>query len=325
MKKPAIILLLFVFAGQISMAQTFVATGTVSDQGVPLRYAFVYDKQSKNATYTDSLGEFKLPVNQGAQLTITCKGYVETTLSASDKSAMNIILKKDMTPAGQAVSNEDEKMVEDAFKSVHDDLGKPGVTPFSQATFTTVKETRGSQFLFSEWAHGYIVDAKGNIVQAPTLLLNYNKMTGDLFMTEDRNSVITADKNHIRSFVLFGPQDQQYTFEMMPGISADHFCQVLSAGNKYKIYKLTITKFVPSNYHTDGVVSTGNLYDEYADNSSYYISNLTTTAFQPLNLNKKSIKLAFAAEGNKIDDFLATHKIKENDAWVKALGDAMNQ
>jgi hypothetical protein len=85
------------------------------------------------------------------------------------------------------------------------------------------------------------------------------------------------------------------------------------------------TKFIPSDYHTDGVVATGNLYDEYADNSSYYVSNLTTTVFQPLNLNKKSIKLVFAAEGSKAEEFMAAHRIKENDAWVKALGDAMNQ
>jgi len=326
MKKSAIILFLLAFACQNLLAQTIAATGTVSNQdGLPVRYAFVYDKQSKSATYTDSLGEFKLPVNQGAQLTVTCMGYMESTVSVTDKGATNVILKKDLKAAAQSGSNADEKVVEDAFKSVHDNLGNPGFTPFSQATFTTVKETRGSQFLFSQWVHGYIVDAKGNVVQAPSLLLNYNKMTGDLFMTEDRNSVITADKNHTRSFVLFGPQDQRYTFEMMPGISTDHFCQVLSAGSKYKIYKLITTKFNPSDYHTDGVVSTGNLYDEYTDKSSYYVSNLTTTVFQPLNLSKKSIRLVFAAEGPKVDSFLSAHRISEDDDWVASLGDAMNQ
>src|ERR1700733_1082353 len=154
MKKSAIILLLFAFAFQSGLAQTIAATGIVGNQdGLPLRYAFVYDKQSKNATYTDSLGEFKLPVNQGAQLTITCKGYVESTISVTDKGALNITLKKDLTPGAQASLNTDEKIVEDAFKPVHDDLGHPGFNGFGQATFTTVKETRGSQFFFNDWVH----------------------------------------------------------------------------------------------------------------------------------------------------------------------------
>jgi len=325
MKKSAIILILFAFAVSGSLAQTIVANGTVSNQGVPLHYAFVYDKQSKSATYTDSLGEFKLPVNQGAQLTINCKGYAESTIRVTDNNAVNVILKKDLTPTAQGTANADEKIVEDAFKPTHDEVGRPGINSFGATTFQTIKETRGSQFFFNQWAHGYIVNALGDIVQTPSLLLNYNKMTGDLYMTEDQASVMVGYKNHIRAFVLFGPQDQQYTFEMMSGISTDLFCQVISAGSKYKLYKLITTKFIPSNYHTDGVFTTGNLYDEYADQGSYFISDLTTTAFQALNLNKKSIKLVFAAEGTKVDDFLATHKVKADDAFVKALGDAMNQ
>jgi hypothetical protein len=67
------------------------------------------------------------------------------------------------------------------------------------------------------------------------------------------------------------------------------------------------------------------LYDEYTDKSSYYVSNLTTTVFQPLNLSKKSIRLVFAAEGPKVDAFLSAHRISEDDDWVASLGDAMNQ
>ena len=325
MKKSGTLLLFFAFVFQISSAQTFVAQGTVGNQeGLPLRYAFVYDKESKNATYTDSLGQFRLTVKKNAQLTISDKGYDESTVTAGD-GHLNVTLKKSAAASGKGESDADVKAVEDAFKPIHDQLTGPGISSFGAQTFNNVKETVGSQFLFKQWVHGYIVKMNGDVIQTPALLLNYNKMTGDLFMTENLTSVMTGDKNTIRSFVIVGPDDVQYTFEMMTGISTDHYCQVISAGPKYKIYKLIKTKFIPSNYKTDGVYSTGNTYDEYADNYDYYVINLTTTAFQPLPLNKKSIKAIFAAEGTKAEDFVAAHKIKENDAWVKSFGDAMNQ
>ncbi len=325
MKKPGILLLFFAFIFQISSAQTFVAAGTVgSQEGLPLRYAFVYDKESKNATYTDSLGKFKLAVNKNAQLTISCKGYTETKVSVTE-APLIVTLKKSLNPADQGEADANVKQVEDAFKPIHDQLTGTGINSFGSTTFNNVKETVGSQFLFKRWVHGYIVKMNGDVIQTPALLMNYNKMTGDLFMTENQTSVMTGDKNTIKSFMLVGPDDAQYNFEMMTGISTDLYCQVISTGNKYKIYKLIKTKFIPSNYKTDGVVSTGNLYDEYADSYSYFVINLTTTAFQPLPLNKKSIKAIFAAEGTKADEYIAAHKIKQDDAWVKGFGDAMNQ
>jgi hypothetical protein len=325
-KRSQMLLLLLAVACQASLAQTMVVNGVVGNSdGQPLRYAFVLEKQLKNATYTDSLGRFSLTVNQVSQLTVSCNGYVGSTIAVDGHQNLQITLKKDDKPGGQDNSNADVKAVEDAFKPVHDDLGKTGINQFGSITFNNIKETVGSRFLFKQWVHGYLIKMNGDVIQTPALLLNYDKMTGDLYLTENLTSVMVGDKNAVKSFVLFSPEDQQYTFERMLGISADLYSQVLSTGSKYKLYKLTKTRFIPSNYKTDGIASTGNTYDEYADESSYYIMNLTTTFFQPLTLNKKSIKLIFADEGNKADNFLATHKIKQDDAFVKALGDAMNQ
>jgi hypothetical protein len=46
---------------------------------------------------------------------------------------------------------------------------------------------------------------------------------------------------------------------------------LIAKGTKYAVYKLTTTKFVKSNYHTDGVTLTGNPYDEYIDKHKYYL------------------------------------------------------
>jgi hypothetical protein len=111
----------------------------------------------------------------------------------------------------------------------------------------------------------------------------------------------------------------------MMGISDSLYSQVISEGSKYKIYKLITMKFIPANYQTDGIQSTGNQYDEYADIGHYFIMNMTTTVFQPMMLTKKGLVEAFGAEGDKLTGYLAAHKGKIDDDYLKNLGDAMNE
>jgi len=130
----------------------------------------------------------------------------------------------------------------------------------------------------------------------------------------------------VKGFVLISPHDQPVAFERMTGISNDLYSIVLSSGSKYKIYKLIKTKYIPSDYKTDGVMSTGNKYDEYDDDYTYYVMNMKTLAFQPLQLKKKAIKDAFSTEGDKLNSFMNDHSSdKIDDDYLEALGNAMNQ
>ena len=324
MKKLVVILFLMA-AGRAGLAQTITATGTVKGEaGQELHYAFVQDKVTKNATYTDSLGRFNLIVAPGSQLMVSANGFKDALIDVGTQKTFDIVLKADPS-ASAAPKSENLAKVEEAFKTDHERLPGQSIGPSGTAVFMSVKETVGSRFLFNRWVHGFIIKTDGNILQNSTLLLNYDKMGGDLYLTENMSSVMVGDKNTIRSFVLFGPGDQVFTFEKMTGISNDLYCQVISAGSKYKIYKLMKTKFVPSNFKSDGIASTGNTYDEYADDTSYYVLNLTTTVFQPLNLKKKSITQVFSGEGDKVSTYLASHNGKIDDNYLKSLGDAMNQ
>jgi hypothetical protein len=323
--KNIIVVLFLIAACHISVAQTTTASGTVKGEGgQELRYAFVQDKLTKNATYTDSLGRFNLTIAPASQLMVSAKGFKDVLIDVGAQKKFDIVLKADPS-ASAAPKNEDLAKLEEAFKTDHQQLPGQAIGPAGTAVFMSSRETVGSRFLFNRWVRGYIIKTDGNILQNSSLLLNYDKMGGDLFLTENMSSVMVGDNNAIRSFVLFGPGDQIFTFEKMTGISNSLYCQVISSGSKYKIYKLIKTKFVPYNSKSDGIASTGNTYDEYADDITYYVLNLTTTVFQPLNLKTKSIMQVFSAEGDKVSAYMATHKSKMDDHYLKNLGDAMNQ
>src|SRR5476649_1967698 len=94
--KILIVVLIIFFTPRLILAQTVTVTGNVSDaNGVPLRYAFVLDKEMKNATYTDSAGTFKLSAGSASQLVINCRGYKKDSLNVDGKSHFDIILKPD--------------------------------------------------------------------------------------------------------------------------------------------------------------------------------------------------------------------------------------
>jgi len=314
-----LILLFLLFAGYQSMAQT--VSGTVSnDKGQPVRYAFVQDDQTKDAAYSDSTGAFSLKATPTSKLAINCKGYSDAAVDVGGNSTIQITLTTNPNASKASAGT----AIDDAFKT-SSGYDVPNTALAFGATGTNTIDVVGSRFLFNKWVPGYIIKANGSTAQDPQFLFNYDKIKGDLFYNQN-GTVTVADKNVVKGFVLISLQDQPVTFERMTGISNDLYSIVLSAGPRYKIYKLIKTKYVPSDYKTDGLMSTGNKYDEYDDAYTYYVMNMKTLAFQPLDLKKKAIKTAFAAEGDKLNSFMNDHSSdKIDDDYLKALGNAMNQ
>jgi len=327
MKKIIISFLLFAMPG-LMLAQTISVSGTVRDQhGFPVGFAFVIDKQNNNATFSDSLGTYSLKAGSASQLNINCNGYQDDSVQVSGKDHLDILLKQNPVDAAgnQKFKNKDLDILQDAFKANNSQYLAGHVNGIGEMVFTDVRETVGSRFLFNQWVHGYVVKNDGSLVQMKEVTFNYDKMTGDLYLSVTNASVMLADRNIIKSFTLFSPKGQLMTFEQVNQISKDLYLQVISAGPKYKIYKLYITKFVPSNYKSDGIVSSGNTYDEYTDESGYFIWNLSANTLGVLNTRKKDIKEAFAAEGSKLTDYMTAHSGKIDENYIKSLADAMNQ
>jgi hypothetical protein len=192
-------------------------------------------------------------------------------------------------------------------------------------SFHPVEDTRGSRYMFKDWVAGFVVSPKDSVYKNPSYGFNYDKINGGLLLTQDKHSAIEIDQSEIKSFTVYNEFNQPLSFEYMPEINKTRFPQVISTGKNYKIYKLTNTKFVKNDFHTDGLTSSGNNYDEYVDEFVYYVYNVQTKQIQQFTLKKKSLKAAFASDGKKVDSFFDAYSDQIDDGLLRSLGDYMNQ
>jgi len=103
MKKLLIYLIpLFISVVAFSPSANFTVSGIVNDDaGVPISYASVMEKGTKNGVMTDEKGKFKIIVlNREATLVITSLGYDTKEIKIKGKTDISVIL----TYAGQSLS-----------------------------------------------------------------------------------------------------------------------------------------------------------------------------------------------------------------------------
>jgi hypothetical protein len=190
--------------------------------------------------------------------------------------------------------------------------------------FTPVEATQGSQYLFDGWVKGALISTDGAVYNDPSYGFAYDKVAGALLFTKDRKSAIQVDNAKIRSFTLYDKQGEPENFILVPAINPSHYVQVIADGSKYKIYKLTLTHFVKNNYHNDGMASTGNNYDEYVDDYTYFVA-INSAAPQKLALKKKALREVFKNDMDKLNKFFDTRSGDINDNYLHELGDLMNK
>lgn len=190
--------------------------------------------------------------------------------------------------------------------------------------FTPVEATHGSQYLFDGWVKGALTGVDGTVYNDPSYGFDYDKMAGTLLFTKDRKSAIQVDNPKIRSFTLFDKLDNPENFTLVPAIDPAHYVQVIAEGSKYRIFKLTLTHFVKNNYHNDGMTSTGNNYDEYVDDYTYFVT-INGAAPQKLSLKKKSLREVFKNDVDKLNGFFGTYDEPMDDNYLLKLGDYMNK
>jgi hypothetical protein len=186
------------------------------------------------------------------------------------------------------------------------------------------EDTRGSRYLLKNYAMGLIVDNGGNIINDSLSRLNYDKVDGQLMIAQDARNYLEVDKDRVVAFALKTP-DTAFVFLNVPVLSKSNYFLLIANGPKYSIYKSIRTKFVKANYRSTGLVETGNNYDEYVDKETYFWIDAKNAA-GVLELKKKSIREAFAAEKTKLEDFFAHHKYDDiDDALLKKLIFYLNQ
>jgi len=359
MKKMGLLALLVAGMLTFASAQTIGISGTVkTSDGDALHLAFVQDQQYKNGAYTDSTGSFSLTVYANSKLKVVCRGFRDTLVSVNNQTTFAIVLRPAVNivasrsniqkPADDhtainmttfsATMTRDEPSVPNHAQSFSYKIDPTHTTtvPLSAGSydmaqgaifpvFTHKEATQGSRYLFDNWVHGYVLNAGDSVIQSPELFFNYDKMGGSLLLSKDKHSAIEVYKENVKSFTLFDALNQPSTFAMVPDIDKGHYTQVLSSGNNYKIYKAIKTKFEAANYVSDGVAATGNNFDSYEDEYTYYILNVKTNQLQKITLKKKALKQAFAADGNKADGYFKTNDADIDDNYLASLGDYMNK
>jgi hypothetical protein len=321
MKKIFFICLLLIAIAFVTYGQTNTITGMVKDeQGNPLHFVFVGDMQNKYAVFTDSLGNFSIPVPSDTKLKVSILGYKDETVVPGN-SNLQVVLKSadDGTAEAQASVSTDLQTANSNEPLAT--MGDGGViAPTHQKG-----ELRGSMYIFKNFAHGYVITAAGELNYNSNYLLDYDKVGGVLLLTQNKRVINEVSWDQIRSFVLYSNINERVEFTKAPDIDKSHYVQVLASGKKYKIYKLIKTKFVKADYVNSGVIAHGTDFDEYVDDADYFVVDAQTNQIQKLSLKKKSIKQDFVKDADKANKFLSDNSGSIDDAYLSKLGDYMNQ
>ncbi|MBD1393471.1 carboxypeptidase-like regulatory domain-containing protein [Mucilaginibacter glaciei] len=316
MKK--LIFLGLVLSSAVTLAQNVRVSGTVVDQkGEPIPFAFVSDTQHPYATYTDLSGKFTLMADPASNLLASANFHTETKVKIDNPAAVKIVLgdgasQEATNSKGKSNSffSPDENRIDHVTSINRVGAGEGGV--------------HGSRYLFADWVHGFAISPKDSIKQSDVYLFNYDKVAGNLLFTRNKATAMLAVKDEVKSFILYDENAAPWKFEQMPAIDAKHYVQLLVSGPKYNIYKTLTTEYIKANFVTNGISSSGNTYDEYKDNSTYYVVK-AGGAPQKLDLKSKSIKAAFAAEPDKLKKFMSENDTDIDEGYVKLLGEAMNK
>src|ERR1700744_3059007 len=304
--KRVTILFLFLLIGGCVFGQTISVSGTVTDEkGTPVAFAFVKDAQHNYQTFTGPDGTYTLNADPASRLMVSCKNYQRAVVPINNSTDLPIKI----TSSGNGSTTSQAAAKSDAFAI--QEIGGANKDARPMTSFgTTQEQLHGSPYLFDHWVHGYAISAQDSIVQNDDYLFNYHKIEGVLLYTDNGRSMFTVYKDKARKFVLFDDNGQQFSFEFVPSIDNAHYIQVLSTGSKYKIYKQLNTKFLKADFQTNGITSSGNNYDSYVDDATYYAVKSGAQP-QKFTLKRKAIKTAFGTDGDKAGKYLSDHDSDE--------------
>ena len=199
-------------------------------------------------------------------------------------------------------------------------------TGASLPVFGHKDDTKGSRYLFDKWVNGSVVNSKNESINNSSYLFNYDKLNKSLLVTTDKKSVIEVAAADLNNFVL-KDEHSIYHFVHLSFINPNlFFIEIEKDSAKYSLYRVLKTKFIKSNYRNDGLTESGNNYDEYLDESDYYIIFPNHTTYKKIELKKKNIKEALVMESAKVEDYFSHHKNDElTEFYLKGLVQFLNR
>lgn len=190
--------------------------------------------------------------------------------------------------------------------------------------FISKENTRGNRYLFGNWTKGSVTGTDGVVYNPANAKFNYDKIDEKLFMFVDNKTVMELSSGIIAGFTIANG-DSAFRFERLKNSTDLHFYQpVYKAEKGYSLYKRLETKFKKADYQSNGIIESGNKYDEYVDGEMYFILS-PKGEMTKIEFKKKSIERALVNEASKVDSFFSEHKKETvNETFVKSLLQSLN-
>ena len=191
-------------------------------------------------------------------------------------------------------------------------------------TFLIKENTKGSRYLYEKWVDGSVIGTDGVVYNSPKFKYNYDKINRKLFMLFDSSTTIELSSGDIAGFTLKNDEGVSY-FERLKNSTDLNFYQPIYKNEKgYSLYKLLTTKFKKADYQTNGIIESGNKYDEYTDQEEYFILSPKQELLK-FTFKKKNIEKVLEAESSKVGTFFSQHKADAVDEdFVKKLLQYLN-
>jgi len=197
-------------------------------------------------------------------------------------------------------------------------------TGSSLPVFLIKQDTKGNRYLYENWVHGSVLGVDGIVYNSSKLLFNYDKVGQKLFMLSDSTTAIELSSGDIAGFTL-KDDSSEYHFERLRNSTDLNFYQPVYKNEKgYSLYKLLFTKLKKADYQTNGIIKSGNKYDEYVDENKYFILP-PKKELMKIDFKKKSIEEKLENESLKVESFFTEHKKEKlNEEFVKNLLQFLN-
>jgi hypothetical protein len=282
----------------------------VNEKNKPIQDASVVIQGEEKGIVTDSLGYFKINAKSNAVLIINAAGYESLSEKIRNEGLIRAVMIKSnpLNNSGSA----DETIKQQSLSSAFQDFSKIETGNLyrgsSLPVFTIKENTVGSRYLFDSWVKGKLIDTANREINTYNYLFNYDKMTGKLIATQDKQTVIEVDYIAIRSYSMTDQYGREMRFEKIDLINKNKFLvNLVNGGNKkYALYKSINTKFVKADFVTNGLIQSGNKYDEYADSYDYYIV-YGNGIYKKIELKEKAVKQVLIEDKEKVKNFFVQH------------------
>jgi hypothetical protein len=192
--------------------------------------------------------------------------------------------------------------------------------------FNPKEDTKGSRYLFTNFIKGKITNTQNNQLDNG-YSFNYDKVTQKFIITQNEKDFFAVEDQNVKSFILSNILGNEMTFIKVPVISDNFYVQLLEGGeNNYVLCKYTKTKLEKANYVSTGLIESGHNYDEFIDETIYFLVFPDGTTLKTIPLKKNGIKENLSNEKPKVDNYFSENKnLPVNEAFLTGLIKTLNQ